>query len=107
MELNEWLPFPVDITMIHYIDEGRLKAYSVQPPLLIQWRNTKDPRKNSDIEGEGIELARNWGILRSARKNVIDWYSFLLHFWLLRLIARVTSGVRGHRWWDGKPIRTD
>jgi hypothetical protein len=76
LELNDWLPFPVDLTMIHYIDEGRFKAYSVQPPLFVQWRNTKDPRKNSDIEGEGIELARNFGILRSARKNVIDWYFY-------------------------------
>jgi len=60
--------------MIHYISEGRLRAYSVQPPLFVQWRNTKDPRKNSDIEGDGVELARNWGILRSARKNLVDWY---------------------------------
>ena len=75
LELNEWLPFPVDITVIHYIDEGRFKAYSVIPPLLVQWRDTGDPMKNSDIEKEGIEETRNWGILRSARKNVIDWYS--------------------------------
>jgi hypothetical protein len=73
LELNDWLPFPVDITMIHYIDEGRFKAYSVLPPLMVQYRNTKDPKKNSDIEGDGIELERNWGFLRSARKNVIDW----------------------------------
>jgi len=74
LELNEWMPFPVDITMIHYISEGRFKAYSVMPPMLVQWRNTHDPRKNSDIEGGGIELARNWGFLRSARKHLIDWY---------------------------------
>ena len=74
LEMNDWLPFPVDITMIHYIDEERIKAYSVLPPVFVQWRNTQDPRKNSDIEGGGIELARNWGILRSARKNLVDWY---------------------------------
>jgi len=74
LQMNEWLPFPVDITMIHYISEERLKAYSVLPPLLVQWRNTHDPKKNSDIEGGGIELARNWGILRSARKHLRDWY---------------------------------
>lgn len=74
LELNEWMPFPVDITMIHYISEGRFKAYSVLPPMLVQWRNTHDPRKNSDIEGGGISLARNWGFLRSARKHLIDWY---------------------------------
>lgn len=74
LEMNDWMPFPVDITMIHYIDEERIKAYSVLPPLFVQWRNTQDPRKNSDIEGDGIELARNWGILRSARKNLVDWY---------------------------------
>ena len=73
IELNEWMPFPVDITMIHYICEGRFKAYSVLPPLLVQWRNTMDPKKNSDIEGGGIELSRNWGFLRSARKHLIDW----------------------------------
>ena len=75
LELNDWLPFPVDITMIHYIDEGRFKAYSVMPPLLVQWRDIQDPMKNSDVERDGIEETRNWGILRSARKNVIDWYS--------------------------------
>jgi hypothetical protein len=74
LEMNDWMPFPVDITMIHYIDEERIKAYSVLPPVFVQWRNTQDPRKNSDIEGEGIELARNWGILRSARKHLVDWY---------------------------------
>jgi GR25 family glycosyltransferase involved in LPS biosynthesis len=74
LELNEWMPFPVDITMIHYIAEGRFKAYSVMPPLLVQWRNTYDPRKNSDIEGEGIELSRNWGFVRSARKHLVDWF---------------------------------
>ena len=73
LEMNDWMPFPVDITMIHYIDEGRIKAYSVLPPLFVQWRNTHDPRKNSDIEGGGIELDRNWGIKRSARKNLVDW----------------------------------
>ena len=77
LELNDWLPFPVDITMIQYIDEGRFKADSVIPPLLVQWRNTQDPKKNSDIQVEGRELDRNWGILRSARKNVVDWYIFL------------------------------
>ena len=41
LELNEWMPFPVDITMIHYISEGRFKAYSVLPPMLVQWRNTR------------------------------------------------------------------
>jgi len=88
LEMNEWLPFPVDITMIHYISEGRFKAYSVMPPLFVQWRNTHDPRKNSDIEGSGIELARNWGFWRSARKHLVDWYVTLLiyanwkgHFW--------------------------
>ena len=79
LEMNDWLPFPVDITMIHYIDDGRFKAYSVMPPLFVQWRNTKDPRKNSDIEGEGIEMERNWGFLRSARKHLIDWYSPLFY----------------------------
>jgi GR25 family glycosyltransferase involved in LPS biosynthesis len=74
LELNEWMPFPVDITMIHYISEGRFKAYSVLPPMLVQWRNTKDPRKNSDIEGGGISLARNWGFVYSARKHLVDWY---------------------------------
>jgi GR25 family glycosyltransferase involved in LPS biosynthesis len=73
LELNEWMPFPVDITMIHYISEGRFKAYSVLPPVLVQWRNTRDPKKNSDIEGAGISLARNWGFLRSARKHLVDW----------------------------------
>lgn len=85
LEMNEWLPFPVDITMIHYISEGRLKAYSVLPPLLVQWRNTNDPRKNSDIEGAGIELDRNWGILRSARKHLKDWY-------LLSFCSRLIEG---------------
>jgi hypothetical protein len=75
LELNDWLPFPVDITMIHYIDEGRFKAYSVIPPLLVQWRDTEDPMRNSDIVKDGIEETRNWGILRSARKSVVDWYT--------------------------------
>jgi len=105
LEMNDWLPFPVDITMIHYISEGRFKAYSVLPPLLVQWRNTKDPRKNSDIEGEGIELARNWGILRSVRKNLVDWYDFPILIIIIN--GRVSSGVKGHRWWDGRRIRTE
>jgi hypothetical protein len=61
----------------------------------VQWRNTNDARKNSDIESGGIELARNWGILRSARKNLVDWYShsldavvsFILKFWEGLLLA--------------------
>jgi hypothetical protein len=102
LELNEWMPFPVDITMIHYISEGRFKAYSVLPPMMVQWRNTHDPKKNSDIEGAGIELARNWGFLRSARKHLIDWYHLDEG-----ANCRVTLGSEGHRWWDGLPIRND
>jgi len=112
LEMNDWLPFPIDITMIHYISEERLRAYSVQPPLFVQWRNTKDPRRNSDIEGDGVELTRNWGILRSARKNLVDWYvprppSIVRGFSDTNSLGRVTSGVQGHRWWDGKVLRTE
>jgi len=95
LEMNDWLPFPVDITMIHYISEGRFKAYSVEPPLFVQWRNTQDPRKNSDIEGEGIELARNWGILRSARKNLVDWYDVPLY---TALCSRWMLICKGYFW---------
>ena len=74
LEMNDWLPFPVDISMIHYIDEERFKAYSVLPPLFVQYRNAMDPKKNSDIEKGGIDEKINRGILNSARKNLVDWY---------------------------------
>jgi hypothetical protein len=78
LEMNDWLPFPVDLTMIQYISEGRFLAFSVQPPLFVQWRHASNPMKNSDVEGMGVvALARNCGILRSVRKNLVDWYRLL------------------------------
>ena len=51
-----------------------LQPGKVLPPLFVQYRNTKDPKKNSDIVKDGIESDSNLGILNSARKNVVNWY---------------------------------
>ena len=91
LETNNWLPFPIDISMIHYLNRGKFLAYSIMPPLATQWRYIEDPYRNSDIEKSAIEIEKNWGHKRSARKSLEEWVNF--------------DNVQYEKWWQNIHLR--
>ena len=91
LETNNWLPFPIDISMIHYINRGKFLGYSIMPPLATQWRYIEDPYRNSDIEKSAIEIEKNWGHRRSARKSLENWVNF--------------DNVQYAKWWQDSEFR--
>jgi len=55
-----------------------LNAFSVIPPIMVQWRSTERPEKDTDV-GYDVWGVRNWGFAHSLRyklrkDNQVGWY---------------------------------
>lgn len=57
----------LDMAIVDLVQAGHLNAFSVVPPLMVQWRTAERAGKDTDV-GYDVWPVNNWGFAHSTRK---------------------------------------
>lgn len=57
------------MAIVELVQQGMINAFTVIPPVMVQWKATENPTKDSDV-GYDVWSVQNWGFVHSMRHKL-------------------------------------